>query len=545
MPPNDAGDAVGVPTVAVPIGRYVLDYSAHEGSFALFDPHGESANSGAIADALATADSGDEARAGELLDQVVEDASTVTRRCERCVRLFNEIAQGKGFDPKVVSDELDSLLGLLARLDRANRHEEALRLARDLAALLALFLRWLDLVRSLELALHTARELGDGEAEAWALHELGSLHLVAGDPAGASERLNEALRRRDEIGGYGRCISRHNLDAARRDTAEVDALSRAQRRRRLRIVGSGAVLALFLGGGLAAAIVPRPHHHSPPVTSMASTGPPEETSTAHTSSRGTTTSGTATSTPTATSKTTSTQPTSTTGTTTPFVDNVAPEVTLTSPKAGSYIDVSTPTFAGRAGVAPGDKPTVTINLYSGNSTSGAPAASPTGSRDPSSGLYTVTLTDPIPDGTYTVQVEQRDARNVGVSKPAATFIVDTTEPAVTVISPRENQTMSPTPKFSGTIGTDQGDLAAVTVEIFPTACGTKPTAGQIVKTLQATVSNSTSTWSAAMTAPDKLDALPPGQTYTARAIQLDEAQNQGVSDRHFAVKGLATSPPPC
>ena len=191
-------------------------------SFALFQPEPEQDNAAELADALREpAEQEPPAATGDPLEGLLEDASAVTSRCEKALRLFNAIAQGRALDPKVVSDEVDALVTLAGRLDRAGRREEALRVARDLSALLALLLRWLDLVRSLRLALCTARSLGDLPGEAWALHELGSLHLVAGDPAGASKHLGEAVRIKSQLGsGHGRCASRHNLDAASRDLAE-------------------------------------------------------------------------------------------------------------------------------------------------------------------------------------------------------------------------------------------------------------------------------------------------------------------------------------
>jgi hypothetical protein len=257
----------------------------------------------------------------------VEDASTVTARGESCVGLFNAIAQGEALDPKVVSQEIDALLGLLGRLDRAGRHKEALRVARDLAALLALFLRWLDLVQSLELALRTARKIGDSEAEAWALHELGSLHLAAGDPTAAAQHLNDALSLRDKGGGYGRCVTRHNLDAARRDSADVDAVTRAQRRHRFRLVGGSALLALLATGGIALAVTTG-HRSTGPTSSSTQAISTTETSTASTTHPPTTTRST-------TTRSTIGSGTTGTGTssTTSVTDTTDPQITLTTPRA--------------------------------------------------------------------------------------------------------------------------------------------------------------------------------------------------------------------
>src|SRR5512133_433421 len=215
--------SAGTSPSAVRVGNYALELRATAETFALFESRREEANAGDLATALGSPAAEASASATTpVLDKVVEDASVVTARSEKAVRLFTDLAAGKALDPKAVSAEIDALLGLLGRLDRAGRHKEALRLARDLAALLALFLRWVELVRTLELALRTARSIGDREAEAWALHELGSLHLGAGDALTSSRHLNDALRIKEELGLRGRCASRHNLDAARRDLASPD-----------------------------------------------------------------------------------------------------------------------------------------------------------------------------------------------------------------------------------------------------------------------------------------------------------------------------------
>jgi HYR domain len=241
------------PVASVPVGKYGLEVGSPDGAFALFQPTPEEVNAQALAAAL-RARSGQVREAEDDVERIVDEASAVTARSEKCVRLFNELAEGKALDPKVVSAELDAMLGLLERLDRSGRQKEALRVARDLAALLALFLRWLDLVQSLELALRNARTLADRGSEAWASHELGSLHLVAGDPAAAEEHLGTALRLKDEAGGHGRCVTRHNLDAAQRDRVEQFA-ARARRRRRLRRMGGVATLAVVAAGATVLGII--------------------------------------------------------------------------------------------------------------------------------------------------------------------------------------------------------------------------------------------------------------------------------------------------
>lgn len=152
---------------AVAVGGYQLELGSSDGTFVLFEPESEHEQANALGAALRAPEAAEvpEPTATDRLEEVLGEASTLTGHSQRCLRLFTEIAEGSR-DPHAISDEIDALLALLGRLDREGKHKEALRLARDLAALLALLLRWLDLVRSLELALRTARALGDQGAEA-------------------------------------------------------------------------------------------------------------------------------------------------------------------------------------------------------------------------------------------------------------------------------------------------------------------------------------------------------------------------------------------
>jgi hypothetical protein len=239
-------------TLRVPFDQYTLEFGSEDATFALFDPHPGDLNSADLQNALHQRD--EELPALGAVTEQIEDASTVASKCERCLRLFLENAQGHVLDQSVLAEEVDGLLALLDRLDRAGRHKDAIRLARSLTPLLALLLRWLDLVRSLRSVLRLSESSADEQGMAWALHELGSLHLAAGDPSAASDHLAKAVQLEETLGGEGRCASRHNLDSARRDLAERDGAARVQRRRRLRIVGAGGALLLLGGGGAALGI---------------------------------------------------------------------------------------------------------------------------------------------------------------------------------------------------------------------------------------------------------------------------------------------------
>ncbi len=145
-------------------------------------------------------------------EEALDEAESVTGKVERALDLFTGVAQGRILDDKGFQKQVDALLDALERLDRDGRHSDALRLARALAALLALTGRWVALVASLRVALGAARALGDNSGISWALHELGTLSLAAEDAAAANGQLSEALRLREEIGDYaGVDATQHNL----------------------------------------------------------------------------------------------------------------------------------------------------------------------------------------------------------------------------------------------------------------------------------------------------------------------------------------------
>ncbi len=193
------------------------------------------------------------------LEDDIGDASQVLGKMERAAGLVTEVVQGR-LDPASISDEVDVLLGLLARLDRDERWGEALRVARCLATLLALLGRWVELLRSLRVALSAAEQLGDAGGEAWALHELGTLHLAAEKHAEADRLLGRAHDLRERAGDrHGLATTDRNLQILCRtlraqidDWPRWDLLKRILRRPVPALVF--AVLLLVVGG-VAGAVV--------------------------------------------------------------------------------------------------------------------------------------------------------------------------------------------------------------------------------------------------------------------------------------------------
>ena len=122
----------------------------------------------------------------------------------------------EGARAPAVRDEARALLALLAWAHEAGRHGLALRLARALDRPLALGRRMGAWLEALELARASAAASGDAAAEAWALHQLGTRAFALGSPAAAIELLEDALRRRENLGdGRGSANTRHNLEFIR------------------------------------------------------------------------------------------------------------------------------------------------------------------------------------------------------------------------------------------------------------------------------------------------------------------------------------------
>lgn len=205
--------------VGVRVGAYVLEVGADCRSFTRFAPKAEDQNAGALAHAFAEDGEQDDLSAPvAALEELDESAAAVTDKIEHAHALFRDVLAGR-FDRAFVMREIDGLLGLSERLDRAGRYDEQLRLARALHGLLATMFRWLDLIRTLRRALRSAKAVNDQAGQAWALHELGTLHLSAGHARTAAQRFREALQIERRLDAAGSCATRHNLDCARRAVA--------------------------------------------------------------------------------------------------------------------------------------------------------------------------------------------------------------------------------------------------------------------------------------------------------------------------------------
>ena len=116
------------------------------------------------------------------------------------------------------------------------------------------------------------------------------------------------------------------------------------------------------------------------------------------------------------------------------VDTAAPAVTGSSPLSGSRTNNPWPAFAGRAGTARGDLSRITLKLYSGSTTAGAPVRTLVASV--SGGAWSVAPARRLANGTYTARAEQSDrAGNTGLST-RRTFTIDTSMPSTYSIGGR-------------------------------------------------------------------------------------------------------------
>jgi Bacterial Ig-like domain len=382
---------------SVQIGQYRLEFAPGRRTFAVFEVTDEQENASALAVALAE-EPHTLSRAADSAEEVEESADALTGHIERAKALTEDARSGQLLDQDAFRLEVDTLLDLLERLDRSGRFKDELRLLRALYGFLLLTQRWLELARSLRTGLSAARAAGDQEAQAWALHELGSLHLTARDPERALERLREASELEQKLGdAAGNCASRHNLECARRDlAARGEAPPPPRRFWRLLAFIAGALVLAGGGAAIAVAIVDQGGLEVPSTSSQTETG--------------------------TTSSTTSTTTTSTTSSTTTS-DTTSPTVTFDAPSG--TITTQTPEFSGTAGTELGDQPEVTVDVFaaSGNEVAAFPLT-----VDVVDGIWKITSPSTLDTGPYTASVMQRDDAGNPPGKDVTAFIVETPSP---------------------------------------------------------------------------------------------------------------------
>jgi hypothetical protein len=118
--------------------------------------------------------------------------------------------------PERIAAEAPTLLATLRWGAENERWTEVLKLVRRSESGLMLGRRWASWSEAVATALAAARAAGDGAAEAWALHQLGTHALCLADAAAAETALQEALRIRQSLGDEaGAKTTQHNLDVLR------------------------------------------------------------------------------------------------------------------------------------------------------------------------------------------------------------------------------------------------------------------------------------------------------------------------------------------
>jgi hypothetical protein len=113
----------------------------------------------------------------------------------------------------LIEESADALIHTVKRAGEKQRWPQVIRLGRALERSLIIWKRWQTWLDILDLILKAARALGDRNAEAWALHQLGSRAMCLGQTDQARELLTQALHIRKAINDKaGLKVTQHNLN---------------------------------------------------------------------------------------------------------------------------------------------------------------------------------------------------------------------------------------------------------------------------------------------------------------------------------------------
>jgi hypothetical protein len=277
-----------VAEVRIAVGRFVLQLGAPQGTRADPATTVEAESRERLADAFRHP-SASLPEAAAAADDLVTTAEQVTGAIEQAESRIRAIAEGLTLDPKTLSRQVDTLVGVFARADREGRFADEVALARRLVTLLALIGRWAALLETLRRVGRAAAAVQDRAVEAWMQHERGSLALAAGEPQIASESLNWALAARNALGDEaGAALTLHNLQLLAAVEPEPEAPEPGFLRRNAVALAIAAVVLLGLGGALVAYAIARdddeaaatsPTTTSEPTTDtgVTTTGPAEDT----------------------------------------------------------------------------------------------------------------------------------------------------------------------------------------------------------------------------------------------------------------------------
>ena len=245
------------PTGSVAIGGYRLAVGAPAGTLISRTAEGSEDARAELDEALK------EETAGQVFEGVMADAHEATAKVEQAESLLRDVLAGTLLEPADLSERAGEMLKVLARLDEDDRYEEWLRYARAINGLLALAMRWARLVSSLRDVLGAAERVVQLKrvpelepAVAWAEHELGTLHLAAGDAAGAQPRLERARDIREHLKDTdGLAATEQSLGVLCRQQALADGSPGPRRLDRRLLVALIAAPLLLLAGGVAGAML--------------------------------------------------------------------------------------------------------------------------------------------------------------------------------------------------------------------------------------------------------------------------------------------------
>jgi hypothetical protein len=166
---------------------------------------------------------------------------------------------------------------------------------------------------------------------------------------------------------------------------------------------------------------------------------------------------------------------------------------------------------------------VTLNVYAGPTTKrkGESVREVHATPEPTTTSWSATVTPALADGTYTAVAEQSEIGHE--SEPSksnpVTLTVDTVPPVVAITYPASGSSSSGELQLlTGSAGTARHDIQSVTIEVFAGSAIPAPPSRPVSTAI---VTASGGGWS-------EVFLLPPG-TYTARAVQSDEAGNTGTS----------------
>ncbi|MGB7086218.1 MAG: choice-of-anchor D domain-containing protein [Phormidesmis sp.] len=115
-------------------------------------------------------------------------------------------------ESQIGESSTDAMRHLLEWTQRTGQWQKSLSLTRRLDPLLALRGQWDQWQQALTYSLQAAKQLGDGAAEARALHQLGTRSLALGEAGRALPWLSRALQLRDRLNDKsGAAVTRHNI----------------------------------------------------------------------------------------------------------------------------------------------------------------------------------------------------------------------------------------------------------------------------------------------------------------------------------------------